>query len=60
MAAALKRIAASRAQNVYMLTDSTKFGRVTAATIFPLEGAVIVTERLADARYREYTEIKVV
>ena len=59
-AAALKRIAASRAQSVFMLTDSTKFGRVTAATIFPLEEAVIVTERLTDARYREYTEVKVV
>ena len=59
-AAALKRIAASRAQSVYMLADSTKFGRVTAATIFPLEEAVIVTERLADARYREYTEVRVV
>lgn len=59
-AAALKRLAASRAQSVYMLTDSTKFGRVTAATIFPLEGAVIVTERLTDARYREVTEVRVV
>ena len=59
-AAALKRIAASRAQTVYMLADSTKFGRVTAATIFPLEDAVIITEYLTDARYREYTEVKVV
>lgn len=59
-AAALKRIAASRAQSVYMLADSTKFGRVTAATIFPLEGAVIITERLTDPRYREVTEVQVV
>lgn len=59
-AAALKRIAASRAQSVYMLADSTKFGRVTAATIFPLEEAVIITERLTDPRYREVTEVRVV
>lgn len=59
-AAALKRVAASRAQTVYMLTDSTKFGRVTAATIFSLEGAQIITDRLPDGRYRESTEIKVV
>ena len=59
-AAALKRIAASKAQAVYMLTDSTKFGRVTAATIFPLEEAQIVTDRLPDGRYREITEVKVV
>lgn len=59
-AAALKRIAASKAQAVYMLTDSTKFGRVTAATIFPLGEAEIITERLTDPRYREYTEVKVV
>ncbi|MDE7260482.1 MAG: DeoR/GlpR family DNA-binding transcription regulator [Oscillospiraceae bacterium] len=57
-AAALKRIAADRAQSVYMLTDCTKFGRVTAATIFPLEGARIITDRLPDARYKEYTEVE--
>jgi len=59
-AAALKRIAASRGQTVSMLTDSTKFGRVTAATIFPLEDAQIITDRLLDTRYRDYTEVKVV
>lgn len=59
-AAALKRVAASRAQTAYMLTDSTKFGRVTAATIFPLEEAQIITDRLPDGRYREATEVKVV
>lgn len=57
-AAALKRIAAARAQSVYMLADSTKFGRVTAATIFPLEEAQIVTDHVPDVRYREHTEIK--
>ena len=57
-AAALQRIAADRSQSVYMLTDSTKFGRVTAATIFPLEEARIITDRLPDARYREYTEVE--
>ena len=56
-AAALKAAAAARGQAVYMLADSSKFGRVTAASILPLEGARIITERLPDQRYLDCTEI---
>ena len=56
-AAALKVLAASRAQSVYMLADSSKFGRVTAATILPLEDACIITDRLPDRKYLDCTEV---
>ena len=56
-AAALKFLAASRAQTVYMLADSSKFGRVTAATILPLEAAQIITDRLPDRKYLDCTDV---
>ena len=57
-AAAAKILAASRAQQVYVLADSSKFGKVTAALIFPLETAVIITDDLPDRRYLDYTDVK--
>ena len=59
-AAALKALAASKAQTVYMLADSSKFGRVTAATILPLEEAQIITDRLPDRKYQDCTEVTTV
>ena len=56
-AATLKQIAALRAQAVYMLADSSKFGRVTAAAILPLDSAQIITDRLPDQKYRDCTDI---
>ncbi|MCI8422644.1 MAG: DeoR/GlpR transcriptional regulator [Lawsonibacter sp.] len=56
-AAALKALAAAQAQEVYMLADSSKFGRVTAARILPLEAARIITDRLPDQKYLDYTEV---
>ena len=56
-AAALKLIAASRAQSVYVLADSSKFGRVTAATILPLERARIITDRMPDRKYLDSTSV---
>ena len=56
-AAALKALAAARAQSVYMLADSSKFGRVTAATILPLNEAQIITDRLPDRKYLDSTDI---
>ena len=53
-AAALK---ASRAQTAYMLADSSKFGRVTAASILPLGRAGIITDRVPDEKYLDCTEI---
>ena len=56
-AAAAKVLAAQRAQRVYVLADSSKFGKVTAALIFPLEGAKIITDHLPDRRFLDYTEV---
>ena len=56
-AAALKLIAASRAQKVFVLADSSKFGRVTAATILPLERARIITDRMPDRKYLDSTSV---
>ena len=56
-AAALKSLAASRAQTAYMLADSSKFGRVTAASILPLERAGIITDRVPDEKYLDCAEI---
>ena len=59
-AAAMKALAASRAQSVYVLADSSKFGKVTAALAFPLETARIITDSLPDQRYLDVTEVAVV
>lgn len=56
--AAIKALAAERAKSVYILSDSSKFGTITAAAMFPLEKARIITNYLPDRRYLEYTEIK--
>ncbi len=56
-AAALKSLAAFRAQSVYMLADSSKFGWVTAAAILPLDGAQIITDKLPDRKYLDSTDI---
>lgn len=56
--AAVKAMAARRAREVYVLADASKFGTVTAAVMFPLEDAGIVTDRLPDRRYRDYTSVE--
>lgn len=56
--AAVKALAAARAQQVWVLADASKFGQVTGVTLFPLEAAGIITDRLPDESYREETEIK--
>ena len=56
-AAALKSLAASRAQTVYMLADSSKFGRVTAATILPLDGARIITDQMPERKYLDAADV---
>ena len=56
-AAALKALAASQAQAVYMLADSSKFGRVTAAAILSLAGAQIIAYRLPDRKYLDSTGV---
>lgn len=56
--AAVKRKASERAYLTYVLADSSKFDKVTAATVLPLEKASIITDRLPDSGYLEHTIIK--
>lgn len=56
-AAAVKALAASQSQQVYVLADSSKFGQVTAASVVPLSAARIITDRLYDPEYRDYTVV---
>jgi len=56
-AAAVKELAVSRTRQVYVLADSSKFGRVTAADVVPLSAAWIITDHLQDPVYREYTTV---
>ena len=58
--AMVKQTAAAQARETWVLADSSKFGTITTASVLPLGGAGIVTDRLEDRRYLEYTEIKVV
>ena len=52
--AAVKYLAASRAQKVFVLADSSKFGKVAAAVALPLEMACLITDHLPDQRYLDY------
>lgn len=56
--AMVKATAAAHARETWVLADSSKFGTITAASVLPLDRARIITDRLADSRYREYTDIK--
>lgn len=56
--AAIKLKAADQACMTYVLVDSSKFQKVSAITVMPLERAVIITERLPDQAYLEHTIVK--
>ena len=56
--AMVKAAAAAHARETWVLADSGKFGTITAASVLPLDKARIVTDRLDDRRYLEYTDIK--
>lgn len=56
--AMVKAAAAAHARQTWVLADASKFGAITAASFLPLDGAQIITDRLPDSRYQEYTDIK--
>ena len=43
-----------------MLADSSKFGRVTAASILPLSAARIITDQTPEQKYLDSTEVTAV
>lgn len=56
--AAIKTKVAQQAYLTYVLADSSKFGKVSAVTICPLEKACIITDHLPDAAYAQQAIIK--
>lgn len=56
--AMLKKEAVNHSYVSYVLTDHTKFGKVTAVTFAPLEKACIVTDGIVKDKYKELTLIK--
>lgn len=56
--AMVKALAAARSRETWVLADSSKFDIVTAAVVFPLEKAGILTDRLPDRRYLDHTVVK--
>ncbi len=56
--AAVKAKASHRAYLSFVLADSSKFDKVTTATMFPLEAATIITDHLPNPSYLDHTIIK--
>ena len=56
--AAVKRKATQQAYLTYILADSSKFDKVTAAAVIPLEKGCIITEALPNPKYLEHTIVK--
>lgn len=56
--AAVKTKAAEQSYLTYILADSSKFSKVSAATVLPLEKATVITDFLPDKSYLEHTIIK--
>lgn len=58
--AAVKALAASRARQAYMLVDSSKFGRIGAAAVLPIDEAAIITDRAPGREFQDCAEVTVV
>ena len=56
--ALVKATAMRQAYISYVLADSSKFGRVSAATVAPLDRACIITDALPDKSYAKHAIIK--
>ena len=59
-AAALKALAAAQAQSVYMLADSSKFGRIGAASVLHIDEASVITDQAPGREFQDYAEVTVV
>ena len=56
--ALVKSTAMTQAYVSYVLADSSKFGRVSAVSIAPLDRACILTDRLPDKTYAKHAIVK--
>lgn len=56
--ALMKKEAMNRSYISYVLTDHTKFGKVTSVTFADIENACIITDYLPDEKYKTVTVVK--
>ncbi|WP_368183678.1 DeoR/GlpR family DNA-binding transcription regulator [Anaerotruncus rubiinfantis] len=56
--ALVKEKAIQRCKQRYVLSDPSKFNRISPVTFAPFSCATVITTRLQDERYRKYTNIR--
>lgn len=56
--ARVKTAAIDESQKTFVLADHSKFDKITSATFIPLNRATIITDKLTDKKYTDYTLIK--
>ena len=54
----IKTAAIDGSRKAYVLSDHSKFDKITSATFIPLNRATIITDKLLDRKYTEYTSVK--
>ncbi|MBQ1416780.1 MAG: DeoR/GlpR transcriptional regulator [Selenomonas sp.] len=53
----IKGAALSRCKNAYVLADQSKFNKISPITFAHISSATIITGKLTDIKYRDYTTI---
>ena len=56
--ARVKTAAIDGSRKAYVLSDHSKFDKITSTTFIPLNRATIITDKLLDKKYTEYTSVK--
>lgn len=56
--ARVKTAAIDGSRKAYVLSDHSKFDKITSATFISLNRATIITDKLLDKKYTEYTSVK--
>ena len=56
--ARVKTAAIDGSRKAYVLSDHSKFDKITSATFIPLNLSTIITDKLLDKKYTEYTSVK--
>ena len=53
----IKSAALARCKNAYILADQSKFNKISPITFANISSATIITGRLEDKKYRDYTTV---
>ena len=56
--AAVKRVALEHTAEQFILGDSSKFGKIAPVSFGAIDSAVVLTDRISDAKYRKYENIR--